>query len=1148
MGFDDVYGSITCLSAPPTEMKRTSAIITLPMLKSLTPEMTRLIKLMGCLLILAAAPSTRGDVVWSDDFSSGDFSRNFPGGIEGADYTVGAGQGSSTTVNGQIGNSAPSANLSSGGGTSSGAVMTVKMNQFAPFTVGPTSSTPLLRVSFDFRVDYFGGGYGGGPPIQFVLAADTTNSHFVAGRTLNIAFHEGQLSDGDPNSDLTLFADTQVTPQNRYATNSSAIGLIPGTGWRPGFDFGGFYSLFPVPDQDTNDEFYRFTFIYDSITGAISGTATRVSTGETAPFPAGLSLTPGTTFSSDDPNDFFTVLASPLIQCSFYVDNIVFEALSDDGITTPPVLTKPAPETRPSFPVQVSFTLPENALPGSVKLSFGETILTLAAAAESAGAHSFSFDPVNPTASPFIASGSPVPDGVYAVTLSYQDDNGNPAGSATSANVTIDRGVTQPPVLTGPAAETRPPLPVPVSFSLPENALPGSVKLSFGGTILTLAGTMESAGSHSFSFDPSSPVASPDIASGSPIPDGVYAVTLSYRDLLGNAAASATNANVVIDQGITQLPVLSAPDEGSRIFTPVQVSFSLPEKALPGSVRLSFGETVLTLATGMESAGSHSFSFDPANPTTSSHIVSGAPVGDGVYAVTLSYQDHLGNPVASVTSENVSFDSEPRELVRTVLFGEGEAVPASAGLPAEAVWRKFGMPAVNAGGDVVFNADWVDATGKGAAVFGVSSSTDELRLILKRGAPVPGAGTESLPVDAVVAKLRDPIVAANGDVLAPVTLAGKGITNANDAALIWLPRSTEVEARVVVREGQELASGKVKAITAAEVGSAGVAFTAVLTGKGINGANDLIACVWTPLDNVVLMGREGQTLEGVPLKRFNTLGTWANAPGHGRGMASLDSTPLKLGFLGKFTDGHASVLTLESGGVLEVFAATGASTGGSAFKTLGLPAWAGSLTAPVYLGTLEDGTKGVFQYDADSNASQSVVMVGAEIEPGILLKSANDPVVSNDGTRKAWVGTAKGASVTNANNQVLVMADGTNLSVVVREGTSAAEAPAGARWKSVTSVAMPAHGPLLLGSLRRGPGGITAANDVGVWGMDSSGRLRSLFREGDMISGKQLKTHAVLKAVAGTPGVTRSWNDAGDVVWLATFTDGSSAIIKTRVP
>lgn len=1741
--------------------------------------------------------------------------------------------------------------LSEGGGTRQGIGVYLAMNHFAPFTVSPSSETPFLRGSFDLRVDQFTHNFSAKMTgVEFLLRPDNS-------RRLMIAFGVGGVTDGDPEADLALFADTSGTEVRPEPTDSNSVGLVSGSGWKPGFDFGAWYLSSWGLEQDTNDEFYRVTFLYNSITGVITGRVTRLSTGESAPLPPGLSFNPGTTFSSDDPNDQF-IISCGLNSTLAYVDNLLFEALSLGTLTEPPVLAAPAEGTHPPLPVPVSLFLPENALPGSVKLSFGETTLTLAAAAESTGAHSFSFDPANPTTSPYVASGSPVHDGVYAVTLSYQDDTGNPVASATNQNVTIERGFTESPVLAEPAGGMPAPSHVLVSFFLPEKALPGSVKLSFGETSLTLAATVESAGAHSFSFDPANPTASPFVVSGSPIPDGVQSVTLLYQDSIGNPAAGATNervtihsrftlpplltrpveqahefspvlvsfslpekalagsvklsfggtlltlagsmesigshsfsfdpadpaaspqvasatgplaegtylvtlsyqdavgspaasdtsSGVTIDAGtsspiwdkpaiilnnpgtrgyyanfgisvavdgtrvvvgarkdgtdsdspgsayvyelsngttvpavtlnnpnsaprdsfgssvaisgrwvvvaapgsgsgtayvydlrsdtpsepvatlnnpspesgyqfatsvaisgtlvvigapysddngvsragityvydlssgtptptvplatlrnpspveydyfglsvaisgtrvvvatrlgsayvydlnsgtptvpaatlnnlgqwikvaisdlrvvvgagqdntgakfagsayvfdlnsgtptvpvatlrnptpgefdyfgsavaisgtrvvvgasgddpgvhsynagsayvyglngatqvtlkypgglggwnqfgssvaisgsiaaisalddgsvyiygpdsiVTQPPVLIAPEDWGRKSSPVQVSFSLPENALPGSVKLSFGGTILTLAATQEGAGSHSFSFDPANPTASPqianatgpiadgsylvtlsyqdangnpaasdssigvtidrgtlppvllapaanttpdlpmqvsytltetpkagtvkltfgsyvltlsalgetsssggvafrfdpanpmaspYIASGSPIPDGVYAVTLSYQDTQGNLAASDASSHVTihtvtlpppvllapvanstmvppmpvnyrlpkmpkggtvklafgpyvltmsalgeaydgyvaFSFDPANptaspyvasgspipdgvytvtlsyqasvddamamasamngnvtistvpgsvapVVHTALYGEGDSVPESAGLPFGTVWRKFGVPAVNAAGKVVFTAEWANAEEERGAVFGISPATGELKIILERGvgAPAPGVGMEPLPADAVVAKLRDPIMAANGDVLTPVMLAGKGITSANDRALVWSPQSKPTEARLVVCEGQALAGGRVKAITAAQVGSAGVAFTAILTGRSVTSANDFVACVWTPLGGAVPVAREGQTFDGATLKRFQTLGTWAGAAGQGRGMAALESGPLTLGLLGKFSDGSTAVLALEPGGAPEIFTATGSTPFGTPFKTLGLPAWAGLLTSPVYLGTLENGTKGVFQYDAITDTSLPVGLVGTEIEPGILLKSAKDPVVSSDGTRKAWDGTIKGDTVKSANDRVIVFANGSDLSIVAREGTAAPEAPDGALWKSFKSLAMPARGPLLLGELQRGPGGVTGADDVGVWAMGSAGTLRCLFREEDTIGGKKLKSYTVLKAISGTPGVTRSWNDAGEVVWLATFTDGSSAIVKTQVP
>jgi len=94
---------------------------------------------------------------------------------------------------------------------------------------------------------------------------------------------------------------------------------------------------------------------------------------------------------------------------------------------------------------------------------------------------------------------------------------------------------------------------VPVTFTLPEDALGGSVKLVFTGTVtrtLTLAASQETLGTHTFTFHPASPTATPEIAGGSPIPEGIYTVTLSYQDVLGNPEVSsepALNVTVNID-------------------------------------------------------------------------------------------------------------------------------------------------------------------------------------------------------------------------------------------------------------------------------------------------------------------------------------------------------------------------------------------------------------------------------------------------------------------------------------------------------------------------------------------------------------------------------------------------------------------------
>jgi hypothetical protein len=45
-----------------------------------------------------------------------------------------------------------------------------------------------------------------------------------------------------------------------------------------------------------------------------------------------------------------------------------------------------------------------------------------------------------------------------------------------------------------------------------------------------------------------------------------------------------------------------------------------------------------------------------------------------------------------------------------------------------------------------------------------------------------------------------------------------------------------------------------------------------------------------------------------------------------------------------------------------------------------------------------------------------------------------------------------------------------------------------------------------------------------------------------------VKSLTVLSAVAGSRGVTRSFNRVGTVVWLATFTDNTTSTVATESP
>jgi hypothetical protein len=112
-----------------------------------------------------------------------------------------------------------------------------------------------------------------------------------------------------------------------------------------------------------------------------------------------------------------------------------------DFITDPPTLLSPADSASSGLPLAISYTLPEAALPGSVKVTFAgsgtSTILTMV----EDQVVSFAWDGAGASA-PQIesAQGPALIDDTYDITLSYQDIGGNPAASDVATDVTIDAG------------------------------------------------------------------------------------------------------------------------------------------------------------------------------------------------------------------------------------------------------------------------------------------------------------------------------------------------------------------------------------------------------------------------------------------------------------------------------------------------------------------------------------------------------------------------------------------------------------------------------------------------------------------------------------------------------------------------------------
>lgn len=127
---------------------------------------------------------------------------------------------------------------------------------------------------------------------------------------------------------------------------------------------------------------------------------------------------------------------------------------------------------------------------------------------------------------------------------------------------------------------------------------------------------------------------------------------------------------------------------------------------------------------------------------------------------------------------------------------------------------------------------------------------------------------------------------------------------------------------------------------------------------------------------------------------------------------------------------------------------------------------------------------------------------------------------------------------------------GGSLRLVASEGSQAPGCPPGATFGKFAQIALPDQGGVVISSKLKGAG-VTFTNDFGIWAVDTNGVLTLIAREGDtqIETGKTIKMLSFLPVVAGVSGQTRGFSQTtGDLVYSATFTDGSAGIFRVVFP
>jgi len=169
---------------------------------------------------------------------------------------------------------------------------------------------------------------------------------------------------------------------------------------------------------------------------------------------------------------------------------------------------------------------------------------------------------------------------------------------------------------------------------------------------------------------------------------------------------------------------------------------------------------------------------------------------------------------------------------------------------------------------------------------------------------------------------------------------------------------------------------------------------------------------------------------------------------------------------------------------------------------------------------------------------------------GVTLTSFSDPIAGADGAVACLV-TMSSHGVGRPGIWYAPLDD--SGTIIANVG---AAAPGGGHWAGFSSVVLPKNpylGPIFLGTLAvNAADQVTVKNNLGLWGMDSLGTLRLLFRTGQSVtvdgSSKTVRTFRALQAAPGSIGAASGYDDDGNVAIVATFTDGNQALLQLTVP
>ncbi len=510
------------------------------------------------------------------------------------------------------------------------------------------------------------------------------------------------------------------------------------------------------------------------------------------------------------------------------------------------------------------------------------------------------------------------------------------------------------------------------------------------------------------------------------------------------------------------------------------------------------------------------------------------------------------------TSAAGTFMSDPATLTTlsfdtTLVAQKGDFAVGASG----PMFASFGNPAVNVNDHVAFAGTLTLATGSVTAANDIGIWTDNSgtrQLIAQIGTNAPGTAANFLT-------LSDPVFNNNDAVAFRGTL---NVARALAATATGIWSTSGGSLALVAQEGSPAPGTGGTFATFTSLGlsdSGGAIILATLNAAaGVTASNDMGIWEGNSTADLHLILQLGTTVGGKTITKLTFLPTENTVNGQTRG---FNSTSGDIVCGATFSDKTTGIVEVVSGTpqLVALSASTIDAVTGAMFSLFDSPAInANDHTA--FQATLTTGTGGVTTSNnvgiwADDTAGtrQLIARIGNGLAPGTTANflTLSDPVYDNNeavafrGTlnvARAQAATATGIWCTGAN--------AASLALVAQQGiTQASGCPAGATFSGFTELALADQGGIIvLATLNTNSvAGVSATNNLGIWAVDTTGTLQLIVRTGDVLNGKTVTGLAFLPAETYVDGQTRSFAQGnGDLVYLATFSDKSTAIFNVVFP